>query len=525
MAAVIDTTTSTPLGEAPPTFHVNGEQIQLADQALDLLGRSFPEEVFQRGRLLVRVVANGIVPRNKVSLFEGTPVIEMATVGVLRDVLARKARWVATRSKRDVDILPPGWLIENIQSRASWKGLPRLEGVVESPALLSDGRILSEPGYDARSRLLYFHPKRNWVSPPTVKDKPSLEESQSAVKTLLEPLQDFPFRTPGDQAAALAAILSLVARHAIEGCVPMFVLRSPTPGSGKSLLADVISLVGAGRPAPRLCPDDDPSETRKLVMSVALAGLPVVLLDNLTGRLGNKVLASALTAESWEDRFLGENRMVEAPLRTVWIGTGNNLSFKGDLGRRIVVCDLDPQLEHPEDRTEFAHTELLRYVETERPKLVAAALTLLKGYLASGSPVQDPHVKGSYECWSRLVRQSLLWAGVGDPDASRETIRAEGDSELASLRDALSNTHRVMGSDPWTVADLTQRADFDDQLKDALLEFTQKDRIDRNRIGIKLRQSQDRIVDHLAFCRNSAKTNNSSATWRIKNLNLLRVTP
>ena len=51
-------------------------------------------------------------------------------------------------------------------------------------------------------------------------------------------------------------------------------------------------------------------------------------------------------------------------------GDRNNVQLKGDLGRRVVPIDLDPKIEHPEDRT-FKRSDLLGYLQENRPRLCA----------------------------------------------------------------------------------------------------------------------------------------------------------
>ena len=52
--------------------------------------------------------------------------------------------------------------------------------------------------------------------------RPTREDALKGAAHLLEPFADFPFLDRAkDLAAAVAAVLSLVARHAIAGCVPI----------------------------------------------------------------------------------------------------------------------------------------------------------------------------------------------------------------------------------------------------------------------------------------------------------------
>ena len=163
-------------------------------------------------------------------------------------------------------------------------------------------------------------------------------------------MEDFPFKAESDGAAAIAVILTLLARHLIHGPVPLMAIRAPTPATGKTLLADVIGIMGTGRVPPVMTMTFESEELRKRVTSLAVEGAALILLDNVSGTLGSDTLAAALTATDWEDRILGTNTVVRVPLRVVWMVTGNNLGFRRTLGRRVIPIDLDAGVEQPEDR-------------------------------------------------------------------------------------------------------------------------------------------------------------------------------
>jgi putative DNA primase/helicase len=122
----------------------------------------------------------------------------------------------------------------------------------------------------------------------------------------------------------------------------------------------------------------------------------------------------------------------------IWLASGNNMQFKGDTARRIVPIDLDPKMERPEERTDFTH-ELPRWVQQERSRLTIAALTIVKAYFEAGCPAQGITAMGSFEPWSDLIRQALIWAGEDDPNEGRKDLQAESNPEyeqLAQLLDA-----------------------------------------------------------------------------------------
>jgi hypothetical protein len=61
------------------------------------------------------------------------------------------------------------------------------------------------------------------------------------------------------------------------------------------------------------------------------------------------------------------------------------------------------------------------------------ALTIVKAYFEAGCPTQGVTPLGSFEQWSDLVRQALIWAGEADPCEGRKGIEAESDPEYEKL--------------------------------------------------------------------------------------------
>jgi hypothetical protein len=493
-AAVDDTGT----GARPPrVFNVRGQQIALADEALDALARDHNSGVYVRARFLVRVARESRRRPRGARRPPGAPAIERFSEAALCDRLARLGIWLRRRARDQIEILPPEWLVKNILARSRWP-FPTLEGVIESPTMRPDGSILDCPGHDEASGLLYL-PTSEY---PLVPAAPTGAQVRDALLALLDPIRDFPFRDESDRAAAVAAMLTITARHAIEGCAPLFAIRAPAPGTGKSLLADVIALIGTGRRAARMSHESDDTEMRKRILAIAIEGTPLVLLDNVDGRLGSPSLAAALTAETWADRVLGLSLRAEAPLTSTWLVTGNNLGFQGDLGRRVVPVDMDARQEHPEDRSAdiFKHPTLCEYVERERPRLVVAALTLLRGYHVAGRP---PHGRdgnmGSFEAWDKFVRGACVWAALADPAGGRDRLRHEDDIDRAALAAALAACRQAFERRGFTASEAARVAESNRELADALLELTGRDKLDGRSIGNALRGVRGRIVDGMKF--------------------------
>ena len=96
-----------------------------------------------------------------------------------------------------------------------------------------------------------------------------------------------------------------------------------------------------------------------------------------------------------------------------------------------------PEVERPETRT-FTIPDLAGHLKRERRRLLVAALTIMAAHRAAGSPeITSP--LGSFEDWSRRVREPLLWLGLTDPVATQDAMHAENEegTDLACLLAAL----------------------------------------------------------------------------------------
>lgn len=403
---------------------VGPDLMRVADDAVVYLADDLA--IFERDMALVRVVraevAQGGIPA-------GTPRIRPVTLPTLRERLSALANWEKEdkRSGSWRRCAPPAEIAQIVLDRGSWPGLRRLVGVIEAPALRPDGSIIEEPGYDAKTGFVFMP---NAVYPP-VPDMPSNAELRRARDALLEVIVDFPLADDHGRSVWLALVLTMLARPAIDGPTPITAVEGNVAGVGKSKAVDAVSVIATGREAPRTTQPEDEGEWRKRVTSIVLEGAPLMLLDNLLRPLGGESIDALLTGRVWKDRGLGKNEMVEAPNVTLWTATGNNLEIVGDTTRRALRLRLDSPTEAPEDRDGFRHPDLLAWVRAERPRLVAAALTLLRAHAVAGRPMGNVKPWGSFEAWSRVVAAAVVFAGLPDPQLGR--VRSSDDPAKAAL--------------------------------------------------------------------------------------------
>jgi hypothetical protein len=498
-----------------PEIRYTTEAHEMVNAAEAALIERADGEVFQKAGVLVRIVTDGR-PRKGHNRIANTPTLGVLPEDALVEMVGRHSAWSKFSRERKAwePAAPHRGAVKMLAARPSW-GFPHLEGVIESPTIRRDGTIVDRPGYDEDLRVFY-RPNADF---PSVAKHPTRSDAQAAVEMLKEPFLDFPTRDDSDRSALIAGLVTLVVRPAIDGVVPAFVVRKNAPGVGGSLAVDAISAMVYGRIAAKASMPAEAAELRKLLLSVAIAGDPMLLFDNLEGSIGSAVFSGAITAGEITDRILGGNKNPRVPLRAVFYITGNGLSFRRDMGRRVVLCDLVTEEEHPEDRTTFRHYPLLPFCESVRSDAVVAALTIVRAWVAAGSPPHGLPKKGGFEAWDDFVRAPLLWAGAADFRDTEKRVREDLDDDVAALRGALEVWSEAF-SHPVTAADVIGATATNDSLRESICELchAKPGELTANRLGYALRRVQDRPAGGKAFHLEAVKAHASKRLWSIKTL-------
>jgi len=420
-------------------IQVRAGEIDLAATAGEraLIAANAP--VFQRGSDLVRPGRRDVAAANgrmtlAACLVEVTP-------PAMVDLLCQAVEWQKwnKRAGEFVQIDPPREVAAVIMGRSGVWAFRPLAGVITTPTLRPDGSLLSAPGYDAETRLYHVDDPTLEISVPA----PSRSAAETALFDLNCLLDEFPFATDVDRAVALSAIITGVCRGMMP-VSPLFAFRATTPGSGKSFLVDVASVVATGRVCPVTSAGEDTNEMDKRLAGLLLAGYPIMSLDNINGELGSDLMCQAIERPIIRIRELGSSSSTEIENRSVIFATGNGLRVKGDMTRRTVLCTLDPGMEQPELR-EFSGNPIQQVVEN-RGKYVSCCLTVVQSWMASGEKSALSPL-ASFEVWSQTVRAALVWLGQKDPCRSMESAR-EDDPEGAERREVIWLLSEALGVGP-----------------------------------------------------------------------------
>ena len=443
-----------------PTIDVGDELHTICAKALKALERD--GGIYHRDGQLVHVVRVGASEATD-ERPEGTPEIRELTAQALGVRLAAKAKWVSYGPRGQLKTAhPPERVCRAICDFGQWRGLRRLEGIIETPTFRADGTVIEAPGYD-RATGLFFEPSEAY---PPLPANPTQVDARRALAELIEPFEDFKryYADPAHLAVPLAAILTLLARPAIRGAVPAFIFDASDRGAGKSLHVQVISRIATGRwSRPRVFPASEGAvneeELAKVLGAIAAAGRSLVDFDNVRCTVdGAPLLAALTTVEQQEFRILGQSRDALLVWRAVVCIGGNNLAIGDEMSRRALLARIEPEDERhelradlPREKGGYLHPRLREWVAAERPRLVAAALTVLRAWFLAGRPKMGAKTKASFEEWSDVIPHAILWAGGPDVGACSPSQAAEDEDPLkAALRALLDGWGRFCGPEGMT---------------------------------------------------------------------------
>ncbi len=385
--------------------------------------------IYQRGNMLVRVIRS-THPRDGIVRARGSATIGALPAANLRERMTRFASFTKfDREGEEVPAHPAVWLVNAVDARGEWPGIRHLQGVSDAPVLRADGSIWQTPSYDPITGVLY----EPATTSPTIPDGINIDDAGAAVTELLDLVCDFRFESDDHKAAWVAGLLTPLARFAFEGPTPLFLIDANIRGAGKGLLAQTIGWIVLGREMPVSSYAHDSDEMRKKITAIAIVGDRMLLFDNLEGLFGNDALDRALTSTRWKDRILGKSQEIELPLIPAWYATGNNVQVAADTTRRIIHVRLDVLDEHPEDRTGFKHPNLLPWIAEHRGVLLTRAITILAAYCRAGRPSQNLTPFGSFEGWSSIVREAVVWVGLPDPCLTRTRLVESADTTTDAL--------------------------------------------------------------------------------------------
>lgn len=346
-----------------------------------------------------------------------------------------------------------------ILGRRDWP-LDPLRGIVASPVVRPDGSLLQAPGYD-KATGLYMHPRVPLRRLQMQVTDESIVRAKDIILNLL--LADFPFVDASDRAQYLGALLSPIIRPYIPGPTPLVVITSTTQASGKTLLKDVFGFIYGLAETPWA---ENDAELRKAITAKMWdCGDPVIGMDNLPNGhiIKSPILSSLVTSAVWSDRLLGSSSSVSIPNDRLWVLTGNNLRTGGDNARRTLWVRLDPACPNPDQRDNFAVGDLRSWLAENASTVVAALVTMVRGWLAAGAKTVNTRM-GDYSKWASVIAGILDYLKIPGWLGNRDAAATELDDEAQEWAAFLTGWYSVIGANTVTTKQLLGLKDYVPQL-------------------------------------------------------------
>jgi putative DNA primase/helicase len=508
-----------PIRFSPADPHVIADE---AERAIIVAG--FP--VFHRGGALVEPSTE------KVPTYGGgdTQITTLREINKARliDFMSKASGWEKynIREKKFLACAPPAIGAEILLERASEWSFPRVSGVITTPTLRRDGSILSAPGYDQETQL--FHAADPNLQLPHMAEKPTMEEALRALAILEDLLTEFPFADKDsavDKAVALSALMTPVIRAGIDAA-PMHAIKAPEYGSGKSYLVNLSSGIASGAPCPVTTAGRDEEETDKRLDAALLKCQPIISLDNVNDVLCSDKLAVAVEQPMVSVRVLGLSKTIFVENKACIYATGCNITVRGDMVRRTLLCSIDPNEESPEKRTfkRDPYQEIL----ADRGKYIAAAMTIARAYLAAGEPPVEFTKLVSFAAWSKFVQRPLIWLGCADPVQS-VAASEDADPDRGAIAEVLASWHNSIGDESCTLKTIAAKAqarDRDDysgggftnpDLREALMNIApnRDGSLDTKKLAGWLRKNAGKIVGGMKVIQAGRDDHSQKVMWKV----------
>lgn len=404
-------------------------------------------DYFRLGSSIVR-----IDDRDKLhTLTADTALIEVSRYVDLQKLIFRKGEW----EQVSVDLSAP--LAKALVACAPSSAFRELVGFADGVILRADGSVRTKAGYDAITKL--------WLRNPI---KVKLMPIDKAVKVLRSLVAEFPFADhDADFAVWLAMILTPLARHLIDGCVPALAFSATTKGAGKGKLIETAITISSGDCEPGRVGKEGTTEARKKITTYMLDGRRHFLTDDIKRPFGNDVIDEFLTATTYTDRKLGGSTSVARKNLVTWYVTGNSLQLASDTGRRCLIGVINPECEHAEDRVFDA--DPVTVAKKLRPRFLSAAISILIAHAKDNRP-QYVQPLGSFEAWTNAVADAIVHACGKRADIRTvfDRQREDADQDRQAKRHLFACLKIMFGSRKFSSSEVIKRFDSKSDLKEAV---------------------------------------------------------
>ena len=339
---------------------------------------------------------------------------------------------------------PPRTVVDLLRSLPEPEGptreIPQLVGIATVPYLDDEGELHTVPGYNPQTGVyLAPHGLDVRIDLPDRQDLLPAAAAAAAAR-ISRHFHEVPFRSDLHRAAGLSLIMTMCAPPSRRPSPsPLFLLNANTSGAGKTRYAVSAYFIATGE-APALAKTPPTQEEwQKQIVTWAISGETVIILDNNTEVIGGAALESAVTGTKISGRRLGLSEAVKADFAPCWVVTVNNASITTDMvGRTIEIYLESPYADPRGANFEISESDWLEsYLPSVRGQIVSDLLTIQLAYRRAGRPTPSGTM-GSFSSWARSVGAPIWYATGHWVRDTQIELRELADDETAGVLPWLS---------------------------------------------------------------------------------------
>ena len=259
-----------------------------------------------------------------------------------------------------------------LSSSTFLNSIPKINLVTNSPVILKneDNTCRVVNSYDAKSGIL---------STGVPAEEVPLDE---AIKMLNNLLSDFNFQGAGDKSRALAALLTpaLVSGKVLDARAPIMMLQADKSQSGKGFFTKLLGAVYNELPSTVAQRTGGVGSIDENFDAALTLGRPVIVIDNLRGKLNSPQMEAFMTADIYSARIPYSEPATIDPRRYFIMATSNNFDLTPDMANRSCFIRIRKQKRTYSYQT-FPEGNILRHIKANQPKYLGAVFAVVKEWL------------------------------------------------------------------------------------------------------------------------------------------------
>lgn len=284
---------------------------------------------------------------------------------------------------------------------------------------------------------------------------------EAAVGTMNREFGWAPVTDPRSFSVLVAGFLALYVSHlpGAESLRPGFVARGNKPGCGKSVIVKAWQYPVLGRaPAVKMKQGE---QLDKEMEAFAIAGVPVIFLDNVYGSLKSATIDQMLTSEEGAGRAMGGHGTFVAKNRALLFISANQIEGNEDAERRFLLMDLfehNDITERRPDEDALLDDSRMKTVAW-RSRMLAVCWAFVRHWHEQGMPKGSVQLQ-SFERYSWLLGGIVEAAGYVNP-FTRPEVQVSLNPEQAEFGELMEAVLEEMGLETqrdFTIEDLARLA-------------------------------------------------------------------